>query len=304
MSRRIESGIEHVRDHLRQAGLVVPTVAMLAGLLSTNAAQAAPSTMITSLGKISLGATAATGVTTTTAAMSLSAGKVALIAAGIGVVLIGGVLVVPSIIGQEPAARIESNTTLENKMLMSEQDLLANVKREDGRVWIDGVKEGFNSYQHASSTHGVQATIMKVLGEDLAYDDLVAYSAFAFRTHVATDFCPSGAHPACGYPCFNVSDRALPWQTKVFKHIPGKTERSPQELETFKNETKAAIKASTDRGIPVHYDGYEAGMIVGYGDNGNRWLCFHSCHKTDRKCSGTTNQAVWPVDRTVGRGWW
>ncbi|MBT4822559.1 MAG: hypothetical protein HON70_43030, partial [Lentisphaerae bacterium] len=41
----------------------------------------------------------------------------------------------------------------------------------------------------------------------------------------------------------------------------------------------AGIKASIDRGVPVHYGSEEDGLIIGYADDGRRWLCLHPYHK-------------------------
>lgn len=54
VSRRIERGLTLVRDHLRKAGVAVPTLGGLATLLTTHAAEAAPTTLTQTLGKISL----------------------------------------------------------------------------------------------------------------------------------------------------------------------------------------------------------------------------------------------------------
>jgi len=53
VARRLDKGVERLRGDLRQAGVVV-SVAALAALLSTNAAQAASATVVAALGRLSL----------------------------------------------------------------------------------------------------------------------------------------------------------------------------------------------------------------------------------------------------------
>ncbi|MCC6580823.1 MAG: M56 family metallopeptidase [Phycisphaeraceae bacterium] len=164
----------------------------------------------------------------------------------------------------------------------------AAIRREGGKVWIEGVK-GFNSGEYADSVHGAQARILQTLGETLDYDDLVAYSGFAFRVGAHKAFCPSAGHPYCGYECIDNGNLALPWRTKMF---PG--DRLKKEGDAFKAEVYAAIQASIDRGIPVHYGKEEDGLIIGYADDGRRWWCVHPYYKEGR-------EAFW-YDEVGGEG--
>ena len=51
----------------------------------------------------------------------------------------------------------------------------------------------------------------------------------------------------------------------------------------FEAEVRAAVKASIDRGVPVHYGSEEDGLIIGYGNNGQRWWCVHPYHEGGKK---------------------
>jgi hypothetical protein len=155
--------------------------------------------------------------------------------------------------------------------------LMSQVKQEDGKVWID--IPGFSPGDFTSSIHGAQARILEHVGQSMTYDDLVGYGAFAFRTNWHKTGCPSGGHPCCGYMCIDGSNRAIPWNVKAYEAMPRGKKRSDEELEAFKAQTNAAIKASIDRGIPVQYDLEEAGLIIGYADDGKRWWCVHPYHK-------------------------
>jgi hypothetical protein len=151
------------------------------------------------------------------------------------------------------------------------------VRREGGKVWIDGVK-GFDPCQYTSSVHGSQARILQVLGEKVGYDDLVCYSAFAFRVQWHQQGCPSAAHPGPGYTCLEGSNRAIPWRMAIYEDAPWN--KQPQSGRTaFEAKVREAVRASIDRGIPVHYGSEEDGLIIGYGDGGRRWLCVHPYSK-------------------------
>jgi len=111
VSRRLESGVEQLRQKLKQSGIVA-SIAVLSTLLKTNAVTAAPATLLASLGKMALveagksavasgsvstTAGAATGASTSssgaiTAFIGTSAGKLAAITVS-GVVAVGGVAV-------------------------------------------------------------------------------------------------------------------------------------------------------------------------------------------------------------------
>jgi RimJ/RimL family protein N-acetyltransferase len=153
------------------------------------------------------------------------------------------------------------------------------VKRENGRTWMD--VPGFDPGLYASSVHGAQARILQTLGEALTYEDLICYSGFAFRIGVHEGLCPSAGHPCCGYMCLDGSHRALPWETRMYDSAPWGNEKADRAA--FEAEARAAVKASIDRGVPVHYGSEEDGLIVGYGDDGQRWLCTHPYHEGGRK---------------------
>ncbi len=157
-------------------------------------------------------------------------------------------------------------------------NMASKVRREDGKVWLDGVK-GFSPADCRSSVHGAQARILQAVGETMTYDDLVCYGGFAFRVGIDNRLCPSAGHPCCGYMCIENSNKAIPWRTKIYESFPGRTERNAGEGKAFRAEVCAAIKTSLDRGIPVNYVAEEEGLIIGYADEGRRWWCVHPYHK-------------------------
>ena len=85
------------------------------------------------------------------------------------------------------------------------------VRREDGRVWLEGVS-GWSPGERESSVHAAQAAVMEAVGEDVSYEYLVGVSGLAFRMQVSKDgLCPSSPHSFCGYGCHARSSQCLPW---------------------------------------------------------------------------------------------
>ena len=112
------------------------------------------------------------------------------------------------------------------------------VKREDSKVWLEGVK-GFNAAEYADSVHGCQARILQTLGEPLSYEDLICYSGFAFRVGVHIQMCPSAGNPSCGYMCLENAQRALPRKTTVYDSTPWSDPK--KDRAAFEAEVCAAI---------------------------------------------------------------
>lgn len=143
---------------------------------------------------------------------------------------------------------------------------------ENAHAWIDDIA-GFDPGLYASSTHGCIARILELLGEPLSYADLLVYSGFAFRVQVHDQMCPSAGHPFCGYPCLEGCDAAIPWHRHML--------RPPEGIDPvdFQMRAREEVRASIDRGIPVHYGLEEDGLIIGYAGQGKRWWCLHPYHK-------------------------
>ena len=168
-------------------------------------------------------------------------------------------------------------------------DLVSNVKHDEAKVWIDGVK-GFTPAEYADSVHGSEARICEYLGESLTYADLICYSGFAFRVGVHDAMCPSAGHPCCGYQCLDNGFRAMPWKMKLHESFPWSDAR--EDRAAFEKEVCGAVKASIDCGVPVHYGGEEDGLIIGCGDEGRRWWCVHPYH------SGGGTEPFWHDEAT------
>jgi hypothetical protein len=95
--------------------------------------------------------------------------------------------------------------------------------------------------------------------------------------------CPTSPHPFCGYECYARSSRALPWKLKLF-------EVKPVDAEAVARARQAVVE-SIDRGVPVQYGSEEDGIIVGYQDGGQEWICFHPMREGGTK---TFVETQWP----------
>jgi hypothetical protein len=145
------------------------------------------------------------------------------------------------------------------------------VKREDDRVWLEGVGGWFVGDQE-SSVHAAQAAVMQAVGEDISYVDLLGASVLAFRMQVSKDgLCPSSPHATCGCECVEGALNALPWQVQGYSASPD--DSADVEM------VRQAVVDSINRGVPVQYGSEEDGVIVGYQQEGEAWICLHPMHQ-------------------------
>jgi len=150
--------------------------------------------------------------------------------------------------------------------VQGEETLMTNVQREGDKVWIEGVK-GWDFSQKTSSVHAAMETVMRTVGEDVDYSYLLGVSGLAFRMQVHKGWCPSSAHPSCGYECVRGSVAALPWKIRAYQV-------KPEDTEGVKRAREAVV-ASIDRGVPCAYGSKEDGVIIGYQKGGEEWVCVH-----------------------------
>ncbi len=92
VSRRIRQGIEQLRGHLKQTGLAV-SVGGLGALLSTNAVEAAPATLIAELGRMALAGVGSSSAPVGVAGSSLGVGALIGVKAKIACVVVGALAV-------------------------------------------------------------------------------------------------------------------------------------------------------------------------------------------------------------------
>ena len=142
------------------------------------------------------------------------------------------------------------------------------IRTEGSRTWLEGVKGWFCGGKE-SSIHAGHESVMQALGEkDIDYTYMIGVSGLAFRMQTAKDgLCPSSPHAYCGYACYDISDKALPYRTVRF-------ELMDADDETI-DVARRAVTASIHKGIPAQYGSEEDGVIIGYGNGGEELICFH-----------------------------
>ncbi len=109
VSRRIEKGLAELREHLREAGVLL-SLAVLAALLTAHAATAAPATLLTALNKMALAGVGGTPAGTTVATSLISqvtptlTGKLLLCVVGV-TVIIGSTIFVQQVLRDKAQPR-------------------------------------------------------------------------------------------------------------------------------------------------------------------------------------------------------
>ncbi len=91
VSKRLHRGVELLRKHLRKAGILAPAVA-LASLLTAHAAEAAPPSLVTSLGKMAL-----VGIDSSTKIAGVKLGAIGATIGGISMMKIGVISTVAAV---------------------------------------------------------------------------------------------------------------------------------------------------------------------------------------------------------------
>ncbi len=148
------------------------------------------------------------------------------------------------------------------------KELLPDIKYKEDAVVIDGIpKLGWETGKINSFLACVEL-VANQLGIKKDYVWINGISGAAFRLHFCKDWCPSSPDPTCGYNNGEEALKALGLEYKSYSLSPdGKN----------KPKIKKAIMESIDKKIPVIaidlIDTAEWGLITGYQDNGEEFLC-------------------------------
>ena len=157
------------------------------------------------------------------------------------------------------------------------------IKRENGKVWLEGV-QGWLVGDKESSVHAAQEAAMHAVGEQIDYHTLLGVSGLAFRMQISKDgLCPSSPHSCCGFQCVKRSTQALPWEIEIYQV-------KPEDAAGVSRARKAVVE-SIERGVPVQYGSEEDGLIIGYQKDGQEWLVLHPYKEGSRTMVVET---AWP----------
>jgi hypothetical protein len=173
----------------------------------------------------------------------------------------------------------------------AEAEMNANVRRDGNRVWIENVVCP-RWEQNADCTYsGALSSILLFMGDNVSYDDLMGWSGQAFRVQIGQpDWCPSAACAQPGFDTSKVANEALDRELTSFG--------GGDEDQAAVEKRRAAIVASIDRGRPVLYIFEECGVIVGYEENGTRFL--YQTYLDTKDEPGTLQKWSWASATVIG----
>lgn len=155
------------------------------------------------------------------------------------------------------------------------------LNQEGDRIWIEGVAP-WRPLDMTNSVMASMAVAMGAAGESIGYHHLMGASGSAFRLQFHEHWCPSSPHSHCGYKTVTGAVEALPYELSVY-------EVDPQDREGVAR-TKVAVKQSIDGGLPAVYGREEDGLIIGYQNGGEEWVCIHPY----RASEGPFIEGEWP----------
>jgi hypothetical protein len=139
------------------------------------------------------------------------------------------------------------------------------LKQEGSRVWIAGIPPIRFGVGQDNSIIQAYTTLLNAIGELANYDDLMGRSGAAFRLQLCQpEWCPSAPIACCGFDC---TSRAIAISGHQSRDITGNP-KDPQACQRRNDLIVAAI----DSGAPVLWIEKEAGLVVGYENQGESFL--------------------------------
>jgi len=148
------------------------------------------------------------------------------------------------------------------------KELLPDVKYKADAVVIESIPKLSWGTGKINSFLACVELAANYLGIKKDYVEINGVSGAAFRLHFCKDWCPSSPDPTCGYNNGEDALKALGLEYKSYSlSSDGKN----------KPEIKKAIMQSIDKKMPVIaidlIDALEWGLIAGYQNNGEEFLC-------------------------------
>jgi hypothetical protein len=129
------------------------------------------------------------------------------------------------------------------------------VQKKNEKVWLD--LDPFYPPRHKQPNTVFKSTaiVLKALGSEVTYEQLMGISGAAFRIQLHEEWCPSSPHPDCGFNCTDVMIKAFKLDT-----ISHTYNYRRDKVSTILNE----ILASIEKGKPVIASSYETGLVTGF----------------------------------------
>lgn len=159
----------------------------------------------------------------------------------------------------------------ESAQAIEESEMPANVKREDGKVWIEGLEEmdwGGSFFTRQDSQVACLTEVLRCAGQDVTYADVMGLSGCAFKLTMAPNLFVAEIHSEMGMDWQEVVQRVFGLRYE-FTAISFDDEENPD----WREELLAACRESIDRGLPLFYMNGEWNLIVGYREDGSAFIC-------------------------------
>ncbi len=270
VSRRVADGLEQLRQALRRAGVVAPA-AVVAGSLAEHGAPAASSALMAELSKVALTGVGSLGTGVAGAGLAKT---VALVAGVALLVVAAGALihrtdqVPPQAARPAPGAPVGAAPAAGPK---AEEPNVSRVKREDGKVWIEGMEDvnwGGSFFTRQDSQVACLVEVLRCAGRDVTYADVMGLSGAAFKVTMAPNLFVPEIHSEMGMDWGEIMQRVfgLRYESNAISF-------SDEENPDWRDELLAACRQSIDAGLPLFYMDGEWNLIVGYAEDGSAFIC-------------------------------
>jgi hypothetical protein len=160
---------------------------------------------------------------------------------------------------------------------------MLRVSRSEGRAIIEGMERLRWGEGRDNTFMGALTVVAHALGDDPSYDFLMGVSGAAFRLQLCQpEWCPSAPDAGCGYQCDAAAAAALGYATEAMF-------ASADDGDQVRRVREAVIH-SIGQGYPVIaldlVKSADYGVIVGYDDAGEAFLCRTYWDETDEYARG------------------
>ena len=194
---------------------------------------------------------------------------------------------------QQAIAEIEASLKAEGASApepTTEAAAPSSVRREDGKVWIEGLQEmnwGGSYFAHQDTFMACMTEILRCAGKDVTYAEVMGLSASAFKITMMENCHPGATQGHVGIAAWAPDGTPLVWEQggetinfhsnamRVFGITWSHIDLNPKDTPDWRKQLSAAVRASVDRGVPLFYMDGEWGLIVGYREDGSAFICKH-----------------------------
>ena len=178
----------------------------------------------------------------------------------------------------QAAEAATSSASIQSTKTFDKGEKVKSMEPEKQTRAIEGIERLQWGKGQENTFIGALTVAMRAIGEDVTYDYLMGVSGAAFRLHFhQPDWCPSSPDATCGFDHSKPAMEALGYVSTCI-HSDGK---NPQEVKKVRD----VVVQSINNGVPVlAIDLIEVpdwGVIVGYSDDGEEFLCRTYFDKTE-----------------------